>query len=117
MQENDEIAEEKCVCGSAMLTKSGKFGKYLKCAKCGKTKSVTERVGVCPKCHKPAQKMINKSGKVFYGCSGYPACDFVSWEIPTGEMCPTCGQYLITKDGVIKCSDKKCNYTITKKEN
>ncbi|MBO5713115.1 MAG: type I DNA topoisomerase, partial [Clostridia bacterium] len=116
MQDGDEVSAEKCSCGSAMINKSGKFGKYLKCTKCGKTKSLTERVGVCPKCHKPAQKMINKNGKVFYGCSGYPNCNFVSWEIPTGDLCPTCGQYLYEKEGKIRCSDKKCNYAISVKE-
>ena len=116
MQEGDEVATEKCDCGSVMISKTGKFGKYYKCAKCGKTKSVTERVGVCPKCHKPAQKMMNKNGKVFYGCSGYPSCNFMSWEIPTGELCPTCGQFLFESDGKIRCSDKKCNYVVEIKE-
>ena len=117
MQEGDEPSQEKCSkCGAVMLNKTGKFGKYLKCSKCTQTKSLSEYVGVCPVCHKPAQKMINKNGKVFYGCSGYPACNFISWEVPTGDLCPTCGQYLYEKDGKICCSDKKCNYQIDVKE-
>ncbi len=112
MQEGDEITTEKCTkCSSFMLFKTGKFGKYYKCAKCGATKSLTEQKGVCPICHKPAQKMVSKKkGVVYYGCSGYPTCTFISWDIPTGDLCPTCGQYLIEKDGKILCSDKKCNY-------
>lgn len=117
MQEGDTVASEKCSCGAIMLIKTGKFGKYCKCTKCGATKSLSELVGTCPMCHKPAQKMISKKGAVYYGCSGYPACNFRSWEQPTGETCPTCGNYLIEKDGVIKCSDKKCNYTQAVKEN
>jgi DNA topoisomerase-1 len=112
MQEGDEITTEKCTkCSSVMLFKTGKFGKYYKCTKCGATKSLTEQKGVCPICHKSAQKMVSKKkGVVYYGCSGYPTCNFISWDIPTGDLCPTCGQYLIEKDGKVLCSDKKCNY-------
>ena len=116
MQENDEISEEKCPkCGAVMLNKTGKFGKYLKCSKCTQTKSLSEYVGVCPVCHKPAQKMISKKGKVYYGCSGYPSCNFISWDIPTGELCPTCGKHLVERGGVTVCSDKNCNYEEKKK--
>ena len=115
MQPTDELSSEKCVkCSSFMLVKTGKFGKYLKCAKCGETKSLSERVGACPLCHRPAQKMLSKKGKVYYGCSGYPACSFISWDIPTGDLCPTCGSYLIEKEQEIKCSKKDCNYTLKK---
>ncbi|MBO5926591.1 MAG: type I DNA topoisomerase [Clostridia bacterium] len=111
MQEGDKLTEEKCVkCSSFMLFKEGKFGKYYKCPKCGNTKSLSELIGVCPICHKPAQKMLSKKGIVYYGCSGYPTCNFISWDIPTGELCPTCGKHLIEKDKKIICSDKKCNY-------
>ena len=111
MQEGDEITNEKCEkCGAVMILKTGKFGKYTKCSKCGATKSMSEKVGVCPLCHKPTQKMTSKKGTIYYGCSGYPNCKFISWDVPTGEMCPTCGKYLVKKDGKIRCSDKKCNY-------
>ncbi len=112
MQEGDELTSEKCEkCSSLLLYKTGKFGKYYKCSKCGATKSTAQLKGVCPICHKPAQKMVSKKkGAIYYGCSGYPSCKFISWDMPTGEMCPTCGQYLIEKDGKVICSDKKCNY-------
>src|SRR5678809_1636186 len=32
-----------------------------------------------------------KRGKAFYGCSNYPACDFVIWDKPVAELCPECG--------------------------
>ena len=117
MQQGDELAKEKCSCGAVMLIKKGKFGKYLKCTKCTVTKSLTEQVGVCPICGKPAQKMISKKGTVYYGCSGYPNCNFRSWDEPTGKSCPVCGNYLVVKDGTIKCSQKDCNYVEPKKEN
>ena len=111
MQEGDEITEERCSkCSSVMLFKTGKFGKYYKCSKCGGTRSLSELKGVCPICHKPAQKMLSKKGTIYYGCSGYPGCNFISWDILTGDLCPTCGQYLIEKDGKVICSNKTCNY-------
>ena len=117
MQEGDELTEEKCSkCGAVMISKTGKFGKYLKCTKCNQTKSLSDKIGVCPICHKPAQKMITKKGKVYYGCSGYPSCNFISWEVPTGDLCPTCGKHLISKDDAVSCSAKNCNYTVEVKK-
>ena len=106
----DKICDK---CGSPMVEREGKFGKFLACSnypKCKNTVSLTESVGVCPECGKPTKKMMSRSGKVFYGCSNYPNCKFMSWDIPTGEKCPVCGKYLISVDGTIKCSDKKCSY-------
>ncbi len=116
MQEGDIFHSERCPdCNSLVLVKTGRFGKYLKCSKCNFTKSINELQGVCPICQKPAQKMTTKKGKIYYGCSGYPNCNFISWDIPTGEMCPTCGKHLVKKDGKINCSDKKCNYSVDEK--
>lgn len=55
----------------------------------------------------------SKKGKIYYSCSGYPDCKFMSWDIPTGEKCPKCGQALVqTARGNIKCSNKECDYKI-----
>ena len=54
--------------------------------------------------------MSSKSGKIYFGCTGYPDCKFLSWDVPTGGKCPKCGKYLIKKGGKIKCSDKGCDY-------
>ncbi len=109
--ENEEKSEEKCSkCGETMLIKTGKFGKYLSCPKCKNTKSLVEKAGTCPLCKNPTQKMKTKGGKDFYGCSNYPECKFMSWDMPTGELCPKCGKPLVYtgKDNVIKCSNKDC---------
>ena len=107
--------DEKCEkCGGDMVLKNGRFGKYLQCLNCKATRSVTEKAGVCPICGKPAQKMTSKRGKVFYGCSGYPDCNFMSWDLPLAEKCPKCGSYMVlAKDGKTKkCSSKECGYVI-----
>ena len=102
-------------CGAIMVEREGKFGKFLACSnypKCKNTVSLAPDTfeGVCPECGKPTKKMTSKSGKVFYGCSGYPDCKFMSWDIPTGEKCPECGGALVKVGKKIKCSSKSCKY-------
>ncbi len=110
---DEVISEEKCEkCDGIMSVKTGKFGKYLFCNNCKNTKSITEKVGICPECGNAAQKMTSKSGKTFYGCSNYPDCKFMSWDMPTGDKCPKCESFLVkSKDGKsIKCSNRECDY-------
>nr|MBO4518176.1 topoisomerase DNA-binding C4 zinc finger domain-containing protein [Clostridia bacterium] len=102
-------------CGGIMVEREGKFGKFLACSnypKCKNTISLAPEKfeGTCPVCGKPTKKMTAKSGKIFYGCSGYPNCNFMSWDIPTGEKCPDCGAYLIKVGKTVKCSSKSCKY-------
>jgi len=123
-EEAPEVSDTPCPkCGAMMTIKNGRFGKFLACPNYPTCKSTLpygekkEEVleGVCPLCGKPAKKLSSKRGKVYYGCSGYPACKFISWDMPTGEKCPKCGQYLVkTAKGIVKCSDKQCGYQAEK---
>ncbi len=111
---DEELSDVKCdKCGKLLSIKKGKYGKYLYCSECKTSKSITEKAGICPDCGNPTQKMTSKSGKVFYGCSNYPECRFMSWDMPTGEKCPKCGNYIVmSKDGKsVRCSAKDCDYT------
>ncbi len=102
-------------CGGIMVEREGKFGKFLACSnypKCKNTISFTENMGTCPTCGKPTKKMLSRGGKVFYGCSDFPNCKFMSWDLPTGEKCPECETgYLVQVEDKIICSNKKCKYT------
>ena len=116
-----KVTDQKChECGGTMFVKKGKYGNYLECGKCGAKQPVVKggeprqgetAVGKCPDCGKPMRRMRSKNGKVYYGCTGYPECKFLSWDIPTGDKCPTCGKFLIKKGREIKCSDKNCTYS------
>ena len=103
-------------CGSIMVEREGPYGKFLACSnypKCKQTISLSDDnfEGVCPDCGKPTKKMTSKKGKIFYGCSAYPDCKFMSWDMPTGKKCPECGAYLVSVNGKVKCSSKSCKYT------
>lgn len=114
----------KCdICGAMMLEREGRYGKYLACSnypQCKNTRPLSEQVALCPKCGKPVIKRFSKRGTIFYGCTGYPACDFVSWDVPTGKLCPICGAHLVYKEArgkrTIKCSNKTCKFVGEKVE-
>ncbi len=99
----DEVSDEICEkCGRHMVYKMGRFGKFLACSgfpDCRNTKPIVKDIGVtCPKCKEG--KIIerrSKKGRIFYGCDRYPACDFVSWDKPSGKPCPQCGTMLVEK--------------------
>ena len=45
-------------------------------------------------------------------CEKYPECDFSSWDMPTGEKCPVCGDMVMRKKGqsLLVCRNAKCSY-------
>ena len=66
--------------------------------------------GICPECGKEVFARKSKTGKLFYSCSGYPDCKFMSWYPPTGEKCPKCNGYLVVRSKKIVCSENGCDY-------
>ena len=114
-----EVSDVVCdKCGAMMVYKMGRFGKFLACPnfpECRNTKAIVEKINVpCPKCGAALIKRKTKRGKVFYGCEKYPECDFVSWDMPSGENCPKCGAIMVNKVGprgkYVACSNKDCGY-------
>ena len=111
------IADFKCeICGADVVQRSGPYGSFFACSRfpvCSFTKQKTRDIGVpCPKC---ASKIVMKNGKnktIFYSCEKYPTCDFSSWDMPTSEKCPDCGELLFRKKGqnIIFCHNKSCNF-------
>ena len=117
------VADFKCeLCGGDMVQRSGRYGSFFACANfpaCSFTKQKTRDIGVsCPKC---GSKIVMKNGKnktVFYSCEKYPACDFSSWDMPTDERCPDCGEILYRKKGqnLLFCHTKSCGFKKEVKE-
>ena len=112
-RETDIICEK---CGGKMLIRTGRFGEFLACSnfpKCKNTKpleSNIKHIGKCPECGSDMVERKSRKGKIFYACSKYPDCKFMSWDITTGEKCPKCNKPLVIKGKKIKCSDNQCDY-------
>ena len=119
----DKILDEKCPkCGHPLAEKHGRNGKFIGCTnlpECDFTKSIIKTTGVkCPECENgEIIEKVSKKGKRFYGCSNFPKCDYATWDPPTGEKCPKCGDLLVHKKNrstdEIKCNS--CDYVKEKR--
>jgi len=114
----DEVTDIPCEnCGRLMVVKFGRFGKFLACPgfpDCRNAKPILEEAGVdCPLCNGKVVIKKSKKGRTYYGCDAYPDCDFISWNLPTGESCPQCKDgYLVIKgrkNRVVACT--ACKFT------
>ena len=103
-------------CGHDLVLRTGRFGKFISCSafpKCKYTEPWLEKIGVnCPKCKTgEVVEKRSKKGRLFYGCSRYPDCDFTSWNRPVKEKCPNCGGTLVMANRhQAKCLD--CNAVV-----
>ena len=112
-EETDEVCE---LCGRKMVVKTGRFGKFLACPgypECKNTKPLVERMpGRCPKCGSGILKRKSKKGYAYYACERGAECGFMTWDVPTAEDCPECGQTLFKKSGKGRmkpfCINEKC---------
>ncbi|HAE62831.1 MAG TPA: type I DNA topoisomerase [Eubacteriaceae bacterium] len=117
----DPVSDVQCEkCGRMMVIKTGRYGKFLACPgfpECRNTKTIVEDLGIaCPECKNGsivAKK--SKKGRVFYGCTNYPECNFMVWDKPVkDEKCPKCDSLLLQKGyskmTKIYCSNKDCDY-------
>ena len=112
-EETDEICE---LCGRKMVIKMGRFGKFLACPgfpECRNTKPLVERMpGRCPKCGSGLLKRKSKRGFAYSAYEMGAECGFMTWDVPTAEDCPECGQTLFKKSGRGRmktfCINEKC---------
>ncbi|MGG1671014.1 type I DNA topoisomerase [Paenibacillus sp. NRS-1783] len=98
-EESDVICDK---CGSPMVYKLGRFGKFLACSAfpdCRNTKPIVKDIGInCPTCGEGhVVERRSKKGRIFYGCDRYPECDFVSWDKPSIKPCPSCASLMVEK--------------------
>ena len=108
VEETDIICEK---CGSKMIVKSGRFGKFAACPNyptCKNTKPLetpetkTEEAVADFKCEKCGSDMVLKKGPYgsFYACSNYPECKFTKQKTePIETPCPICGSTVLTRHG------------------
>lgn len=121
----DQVTDEICEnCGRNLVIKMGRYGKFLACPgfpECRNTKPLLEEVGTdCPNCGKPLVIRRSKKGRKFYGCSTYPECEFVSWDLPAPEPCPQCNSLMVVKRSkkMVRhvCTNNECRYDKTIEE-
>lgn len=114
-QQTDQQCEK---CGSPMVIKSGRYGKFLACARypeCKYTKPLATGIK-CPKDGGDIVEKRSKRGKQFWSCMNYPRCTFASWYKPVARHCPQCGaEFLFEKrnkngDLIFFCHKKECGY-------
>ncbi len=106
----EETGEMCPNCGSPLVVKQSRYGKFIACSNYPECKYIKNNNEVniimdCPKCDGKVVEKRTKKGKIFYGCNNYPKCDFAFWDKPIDEKCPECGNYLIEKNGKVKCSN------------
>jgi DNA topoisomerase-1 len=116
-----EVSDVKCdKCGRTMVIKSGRFGKFLACPgfpQCKNTKPLLDEAGVkCPKCEGKVIYRKTKRGRKYLGCENYPKCDFMTWDMPSDKVCPSCSSFMTKKTKgditTYKCANPACTYTL-----
>ncbi len=115
-EETDFICEK---CGSKMIVKNGRFGKFAACPnypQCKNTKkldspakksngeeSETKKIIIADfKCEKCGSDVVQRVGKYgpFFACVKYPTCDFTKQKTrDIGVPCPKCGSKIVMKNG------------------
>ena len=100
----EEVTDEVCeLCGRKMVVKFGRFGKFLACPgypDCKNAKPIVEHMpGRCPKCGAGMLKRKSKKGYAYYACETGQACGFITWDVPTDQDCPACGQTMFKRSG------------------
>ncbi|MBQ9298904.1 MAG: type I DNA topoisomerase [Clostridia bacterium] len=98
----DEPSDVICdKCGANMVYRVGRYGKFLACPNfpdCRNTLPVFNYIEAkCPKCGGRLLEKTSRKNRKFYGCENFPACDFVSWDLPVDDRCPKCGSYMTLK--------------------
>ena len=121
VEETDIICEH---CGSRMIVKNGRFGKFAACPNypaCKNTKPLAktgdglvekkaEKTDM--KCELCGADMILRTGRYgsFYACSRYPECKFTKQKVKSlGVKCPECGSDIVTKYGKNKTVFYSCS--------
>jgi DNA topoisomerase-1 len=91
------------------MIRHGRYGKFISCDRfpeCRHTEPWLEKIGVkCPTCETgDVVERRTRKGRIFYGCSRYPECDFTSWKRLIPTPCPNCqGTLVIANKNFAQC--------------
>jgi DNA topoisomerase-1 len=116
----EEATDKYCdKCGKPMVIKRGRYGEFLACSAypdCKNTQSLNSngsnhKIGVkCPAdgCDGEIVERRSRRGKIFYGCSRFPKCEFATWNKPVARECPQCGAKILAE----KSTKREGNFLI-----
>ena len=93
--EIEKIGRSCPECGHDLVIRWGRYGKFISCSNfpvCRYTEPWLDKMEItCPTCGiGEIVRRKTRKGRVFFGCSRYPECDFTSWKEPIKTPCPTC---------------------------
>jgi len=95
-------SDERCdKCGAQMVILTIKNNRFLGCSRypqCRNTRSLSTGVR-CPVsgCSGMIIERTTRRGKVFFGCSAHPSCNFATWDRPVDQPCPACGYPIMVR--------------------
>ena len=85
-----------------LIIRWGRYGKFISCDRfpdCRHTEPFLEKIGVvCPEDGGEIVERRTRKGRIFYGCSNYPECEFTSWKKPLPTPCPNCQGTLVVQN-------------------
>ncbi|MFV0499322.1 MAG: type I DNA topoisomerase [Bacilli bacterium] len=105
VKKEPEPIGEKCEeCGSELVKRNGRYGEFIACSgfpKCKYVRKIEKERTIIMKCPKCKDGDIiekkTKKGRVMFGCTKYPECDYASWNKPLEEKCEECGANKVLK--------------------
>ncbi len=86
----EKTKNERCpICGKDMKVRRGRFGYFLGCVdypKCKGVAKILDKTGFkCPECKVGELVQKKARGRVFFSCSRYPDCTFITNKKPADE--------------------------------
>ncbi len=114
-KEPDLVGRECELCGSPLVYREGRYGRFIGCStfpKCRNTEQILAKIGVV--CAHGGGEIIERRtrrGRIWYGCTRYPECEWTSWKKPIADQGDNCEGLIVqvneNKTDCVACGLKK----------
>ena len=98
-KEAEPVGRECPLCGNPLVYREGRYGRFIGCSTfptCRFTEQILNMVGVT--CAVGGGEMVERrtrKGRVWYGCSRYPECEWTSWKKPVPTEDDACDGVMV----------------------
>jgi DNA topoisomerase-1 len=111
LKKEPELVGRECpTCGNPLVYREGRYGRFIGCStfpKCRFTEQILVKIGVvCPHGGGEIIERRTRRGRVWYGCTRYPDCEWTSWKKPVADQAGNC-------DGLIVQANKNNTDCVT----